>query len=92
MNRANTRFSLALIAILIGGGILAALIAFPIPEGNAEPLLLALGLVLGWGGTVFGFYFGTSESSAQKSELMADRPTGHAGDPVHTEEEGNPDV
>tara|TARA_A100000171_G_scaffold53008_1_gene75338 strand:- start:540 stop:818 length:279 start_codon:yes stop_codon:yes gene_type:complete len=92
VNRANTRFSLALIAILIGGGILAALIAFPIPEGNAEPLLLALGLVLGWGGTVFGFYFGTSESSAQKSELMADRPTGHAGDPVHTEEEGNPDV
>lgn len=92
MNRANTRFSLALIAILIGGGILAALIAFPIPEGNAEPLLLALGLVLGWGGTVFGFYFGTSESSAQKSELMADRPTGHAGDPVHTEEEGKPDV
>lgn len=92
MNRSNTRFSLALIAILIGGGILAALIAFPIPEGNAEPLLLALGLVLGWGGTVFGFYFGTSESSAQKSELMADRPTGHAGDPVHTEEEGKPDV
>ena len=87
MTRQKMRFVLAIIAILIGGGILAALIAFQIPEGNVEPLLLALGLVLGWGGTVFGFYFGTSESSAQKTELLADRPSGREGDPVHTEEE-----
>lgn len=87
MTRAKTRFTLALIAIVIGGGILAALIAFPIPDGNAEPLLLALGLVLGWGGTVFGFYFGTSESSAQKTELLERRPTGEADDPVHVEDE-----
>ena len=87
MTRATTRFILAAVAIFIGGGILAALIAFPIPDGNSEPLLLALGLVLGWGGTVFGFYFGTSESSSQKTELLADRPSGREGDPVHTEEE-----
>jgi hypothetical protein len=32
----------------------------PIPESNREPLLLPLGLVLGWGGTVIGYEFGSS--------------------------------
>ena len=57
------------------------------PEGNVDPLLLALGLVLAWGGTVFNFYFGTSQSSADKTDLLATRPTGEAEDPVHTVDE-----
>ena len=87
MNRTTTRFVLALIAILLGAAIIAALIYVPIPEGNREPLLLALGLVLAWGGKGFDFYFGTSQSSADKTELLATRPTGEADDPVHVEEE-----
>ena len=83
MRPAIIRFTLALVAIGIGGGILAALVAFPIPDGNTEPLLLALGLVLGWGGTVFSFYFGNSDTDAQAS--------GKPGDPVHYEEETEDD-
>lgn len=46
---------LAMIGGLMG---LAGLYFVPIPEGNREPLLLALGLVLGWGSTVIGYEFG----------------------------------
>ena len=87
MTRQTIRFVLALVAIVMGALIVAALVFVPIPSGNSEPLMLALGLVLGWGGAVFGFYFGTSQSSADKTELLATRPTGEPGDPVHVEEE-----
>ena len=87
MTRQKTRFFLAMIAIILGGLIVAALIFWPIPEGNREPLMLALGLVLAWGGTAYGFFFGSSESSAQKTELLAHRPTGEPDDPVFVEEE-----
>ena len=86
MTRQKTRFVLAIIAVLVSGAIITALIFVPIPEGNREPLMLALGLVLGLAVTAYQFYFGTSESSAQKTELLADRPSGREGDEIHTEE------
>lgn len=39
-----------------------ALFFVPIPEGNREPLMLALGLVLGWGSAVVNYEFGSSPS------------------------------
>ncbi|NVD44379.1 hypothetical protein [Qipengyuania atrilutea] len=87
MTRQKTRFVLALIAIVLGGLIVAALIFWPIPEGNREPLMLALGLVLAWGGTAYGFFFGSSEGSAQKTEMLNQRPQGTPADPVFVEEE-----
>ena len=87
MTRQKTRFALALIAIVLGGLIVGALIFWPIPEGNREPLMLALGLVLAWGGTAYGYFFGSSEGSQQKTELLATRPTGEPDDPVHVEED-----
>lgn len=90
MTRQTIRFILALVAIVLGAVIVAALIFIPIPEGNAEPLMLALGLVLGWGAAAYGFYFGTSQSSADKTDLLAHRPSGTAVDPVHVEEDYQP--
>lgn len=87
MTRDKTRFALAILAILIGGGVIATLALVEVPEGNVDPLLLALGLVLAWGGTVFNFYFGTSQSSADKTDMLAHRPTGEPDDPVHVEED-----
>lgn len=87
MTRPMMRFVLAMVAVLAGMAIVAALIFIRIPEGNEAVLNVSLGFVLGWGAAVFSFYFGTSESSAQKTELLADRPSGKPGDPVHTEEE-----
>ncbi|HWT13934.1 MAG TPA: hypothetical protein VN231_14365 [Allosphingosinicella sp.] len=62
------RALLALVA-LVGGLLgLAGLYFVPIPEGNREPLLLALGLVLGWGSTVIGYEFGSSPAGRQAAE------------------------
>lgn len=57
------------IAALTGGFIGFALLFFvQIPEGNREPLLLALGLVLGWGGTVISYEFGSSPSGRKAAD------------------------
>ena len=57
------RAALALVALIGGLGGLAGLYFVPIPAGNREPLLLALGLVLGWGSTVIGYEFGSSPAA-----------------------------
>lgn len=87
MDRGKKRFILALLAVAMAGLIVAALIFIAIPEGNREPLLLALGLVLGLAVTAFNFYFGSSQGSTDKTEMLMHRPTGEPGDPVHVEEE-----
>jgi hypothetical protein len=62
------RAILGLVA-LIGGLLgLAGLYFVPIPEANREPLLLALGLVLGWGSTVVGYEFGSSPAGRKAAE------------------------
>ncbi len=70
------RPALALVALI--GGLLgmAGLYFVPIPEGNREPLLLALGLVLGWGSTVIGYEFGSSPAGRRAAEagLRTARP------------------
>ena len=54
---------------LIGGLMgLAGLYFIPIPEGNREPLLLALGLVLGWGGTIVSYEFGSSPAGRKAAD------------------------
>ena len=65
------RAALGLVA-LVGGFLgLAGLYFVPIPEANREPLLLALGLVLGWGSTVIGYEFGSSPAGRKAAEAGA---------------------
>ena len=63
-------FRAALAILAVAGGLLglAGLYFVPIPEGNREPLLLALGLVLGWGSTVIGYEFGSSPAGRRAAE------------------------
>lgn len=62
------RTALGIVALIGGLGGLAGLYFVPIPEGNREPLLLALGLVLGWGSTVIGYEFGSSPAGRRAAE------------------------
>lgn len=62
------RATLGIVALIGGLGGLAGLYFVPIPEGNREPLLLALGLVLGWGSTVIGYEFGSSPAGRRAAE------------------------
>lgn len=62
------RAALAIVALVGGLGGMAGLYFVPIPEGNREPLLLALGLVLGWGSTVIGYEFGSSPAGRRAAD------------------------
>ena len=70
LHKANSPFRalLGIIALLGGLAGMAGLYFVPIPEGNREPLLLALGLVLGWGSTVIGYEFGSSPSGRKAAD------------------------
>ncbi len=62
------RAVLGLVALIGGLMGLAGLYFVPIPEANREPLLLALGLVLGWGSTVVSYEFGSSPAGRKAAE------------------------
>ena len=77
--REGARFRSALGLVALVGGLLglAGLYFVPIPEGNREPLLLALGLVLGWGSTVIGYEFGSSPAGRKAADAgikQSDQP------------------
>lgn len=66
----TSRYRTLLSMVALVGGLLglAGLYFVPIPEGNREPLLLALGLVLGWGSTVIGYEFSSSPAGRKARE------------------------
>ncbi len=63
-------FRAALAIVALAGGLIGmtALFFVPIPAGYREPLLLALGLVLGWGSTVIGYEFGSSPAGRRAAD------------------------
>lgn len=73
--------------ILIGAGIAVALVFFRIPDANEAILNIALGFILGWGAGAVNFYFGSSDGSEHKSELLSQQPAGTPGDPISVVEE-----
>ena len=62
------RVALGITALLGGLAGMGMLYFVPIPEGNREPLLLALGLVMGWGSTVIGYEFGSSPAGRRAAD------------------------
>lgn len=50
---------------------LAYLLIFtPIPDNNRDIITVAFGLILGWGGAVVGYFYGSSKSSSDKTKLL----------------------
>lgn len=70
MKRATQRFILGSAIVAVGAAFVCSLLFIAVPEANQRILDLAAGIVLGWGGAVVGFYFGTSEGSVAKSEQI----------------------
>ena len=91
MTRSNQRFTLALAILTLDALLMASLVYLSLQGkgvSGESVLFMAAGMVLGWGSSVVGFYYATSDSSIHKTELMADRPSGNPGDPVSVSEEG----
>jgi hypothetical protein len=76
MNRSMQRFSLAVLAVLVASGIVAALYVFAVPAESEKVLFMALGNVLSWPAMAFAYYFGTSEGSAQKTDILTELTKG----------------
>lgn len=72
MNRRNTfRYVVGMVAV-IGGFIgLIALYFVEIPLGNRDAVTLALGLVLGWGGSVINGEWGSSPAGRDMADFGA---------------------
>jgi hypothetical protein len=70
MTRSTQRFVLGATIIAVSVALVAARMFLPIPEGMHQAVDTLIGLILGWGGAVVQFYFGTSEGSVAKSEQI----------------------
>jgi hypothetical protein len=68
--REGARYRALLGLLALAGGLfgLGGLYFVAVPEANREPLLLALGLVLGWGSTVIGYEFGSSPAGRKAAD------------------------
>jgi hypothetical protein len=62
------RAAIGLIALLGGLLGLVALYFVEVPEGNKEPLLLALGIVLQWGGSVVASEYGATTTGRRVAD------------------------
>lgn len=72
------RAVLGLIALFAGIAGLIGLYTVEIPEGNRQPLLVALGVVLGWGSSVVQSEFGSTTTGRKLAEAAADRAVNSA--------------
>lgn len=80
-------------AILLSAIGLLLLFFVKVPDGNNEALLLALGIVFGWGGSVVQSEFGSTSSGRNLAQANADIvkqstavPTGTPADPISVTE------
>ena len=61
----------AIIGGFLGAG--GALYVLPIPADNQDLIVFMLGQLSGFAGGVIAYHYGTSASSARKTEIMADK-------------------
>ncbi len=63
MNNDETKRIIAFIALIITALSIVGLFFVDIPERNRDLVNIVLGAIIGWGTTVFGFYFGNSDKA-----------------------------
>lgn len=82
-DRAGFRYALGFVVVLGGLACLAGLYFVGVPAQNRDAVMLALGVVLGWGSAVVAFEFGSSPSERKVAAKNAHTPTGQPDDPVN---------
>lgn len=61
--------------LAIGGLIMVAVVLLllffaPVPEGNAAPMNIVLGAVLGWVGSAYAFFYGSTKTAQLKDDTI----------------------
>lgn len=92
MKSEHTRAWLALVVIALIALLVAGLFFIQIPAENKDLVNIALGFIAGYAASVVGYYFGDSDASRHKTELLSqsEGPSGNPGDPIHVENEDKP--
>lgn len=79
--RSTFRYVVGLIAILGGLAGLMGLYLAEVPAGNRDAVVLALGIVLGWGSSVINGEWGSSPAGRKVAELGVEAGRKLAGEP-----------
>lgn len=64
---------MTVIALLCIGAVIAFGLLFffvPIPEANKDLVNIVVMAIVGFGGSIIGFFFGSSKGSAEKNQLL----------------------
>ena len=70
MAKDDIRGALGLLLLIVIAGIGGSLLILPIPEGSKDFFLIILTFLIAKGGTVYDFYFGSSQSSSEQKSIM----------------------
>lgn len=62
---------LAIVVVLLTFAMIAVLQFRPLIQENKELLYTVFGIMLGWAGTIITYYWGTSKSSQDKTDMMS---------------------
>lgn len=84
----KTRTLIALISLIIIALLICGLFFIPIPDNAKDLINIALGFIAGYCGSVFNYYFGSSDGSTKKTALLNEREqpaTGKPDDHIHVE-------
>lgn len=73
-------------ALMLFGAFLA-LLKVDIPSANRDVVMVIIGALITRSEKIDSFFFGSSQSSDEKTKILAERPKGTPTDPVHTEED-----
>lgn len=63
MNNDLTKTVIAFVALAMVALSICGLFFIDIPDRNRDLVNIVLGAIIGWGTTVFGFYFGNSDKA-----------------------------
>lgn len=65
-------------AFVVGAacGVIVLLISHELPTNNKDVVNIALGALLGMAGSVVNYFYGSSKSSAEKTEIIKEQNAG----------------
>lgn len=86
----NIRLIFGLIVLIMLASTIGLLALVEIPKSNENTFVQMVGTLSTLAGLVIGYYFGSSDGSRRKTDMLAEQSTqatGKPGDPVHVAEE-----